>query len=207
MNRKNGFSLIEMLVSMVVLSVGTLSMGSLQVLSSRNVQDAAQRMEAAHLANGFLERLRANNSVSALQTYAGGAVTLGGGAAGAMPSPNCYGADAACSPTELARFDLWLWEQLLDGTTEQLVSGGRSRNTGGLMNPTACLTAPAAGAGAAGNYTLAIAYRSTVELPENPDIACGRGALFDDGSPLYGTHNEFRRIVLVQAFIMPVVSK
>ena len=206
-----GFSLIEVLVSMVVVSVGALSVASLQLVSKRAVRDAGQRLEATQLAHGLLERMNANSSMSALQTYVATASPyLGLGRISApsiaVPTPRCRSDSVViepCTPEQLAQLDLWLWERLLDGATEQ--AGGA--DVGGLLFPTACLLPPAAGAGAAGNYTLVIAFRGTAALPNNPAIACGSGAAFSDGARLYGDSDEYRRAIIVQAFITPAAPK
>lgn len=203
-----GFSLIEVLVSMVVVSVGALSVASLQLVSKRAVRDAGQRLEATQLAHGLLERMNANSSMSALQTYVATASPyLGLGRISAptiaVPAPDCSAAASTCTPEQLAQLDLWLWERLLDGATEQ--AGGT--DVGGLLFPTACLLPPAAGAGTAGNYTLVIAFRGTAALPDNSAIACGSGAAFGDGTRLYGDSDEYRRAIIVQAFITPAAPK
>ena len=205
--RGRGTSLVEALVALVVVSVGTLSMTSLQMMSKRTVRDAGQRLGAAELAHGLVERLRANSSPDALRTYVAAASPyLGGGQRGDVPAPDCS-STAACTPEQLALFDLWLWEQVLDGVTEQVGTGANTANVGGLQLATACLAPPATGAGTAGNYTLTIAFRGTTAMPERADVACGRDAIFADGTPLYGAANEYRRLVTVQAYIAPAIPK
>lgn len=202
-----GFSLIEVLVSVVVVSVGALSVASLQLVSKRAVRDAGQRLEATQLAHGLIERLNANNSQAALQQYVATAAPYLGlgrlsGPSEPVPASTCTDS-SPCTPEQLAQYDLWLWERLLDGTTEQI----NGAETGGLLFPTACLQAPAAGAGQPGNYTLVISFRGAAALPSNTAISCGAGAVFDDGEPLYGEQDRFRRSIVVQAFITPAVPK
>lgn len=205
--RGTGFSLIEVLVSVVVVSVGALSVASLQLVSKRAVRDASQRMEATQMAHALLERLHANNSESALQAYVSTASPFLGlgrlsGPDEPVPTPLCVDG-SNCTPEQLAVVDLYAWERFLDGANEQI----NGTDIGGLVFPTACLTAPSAGAGQAGNYSLVIAYRGAAALPSNSAIGCGLGAVFDDGSPLYGENDEFRRVVVVQSFIAPAVPK
>lgn len=214
---QRGSSLIEVLVAVTVVSVGSLSMASLQLLSKRNLQDADQRLEATQLANGLLERLRANAAADALRVYTtsfqGG---VGDGRFAARlnlpgnrpPSPSCADAGAgSCSPAELARFDAWLWERLLDGAREQSASDVGARKAGGLVSPVACLAPPATGAGTAGVYTLTIAFRGTAALPVQDDPrGCGRGAR-DERQALFGEADEFRRTVVVQAYLIPAVPR
>ena len=58
--RLRGFSLIEVLVSIVVLSVGLLGVAALQVSGLRVSQSSYYRAQAAQLATDMADRLRAN---------------------------------------------------------------------------------------------------------------------------------------------------
>ena len=58
--RLRGFSLIEVLVSIVVLSVGLLGVAALQVGGLRVSQSSFYRAQAAQLATDMADRLRAN---------------------------------------------------------------------------------------------------------------------------------------------------
>ncbi len=183
---QSGVTLVEVLVSLLVISVGLLSAASLQLLSKRSNYDAAQRTTAAHLAQDLLERMRANPTALIDYLPAG---TLGGGTRGQAAAIDCRAAGAVCTPAELAAFDLWQWERQLDGMFE--LRDGVA--TGGLVSPTACLVGP--GFGGNGEYSVAIAWRGLTEL-SNPAVnACGA----DSG--LYGNNNAFRRVMVVRTFI------
>ncbi|MBR9813744.1 type IV pilus modification protein PilV [bacterium] len=188
--RQHGVGLIEVLVSVLVVAFAVLSMAGLQTLSKRNNREALQRSTAAQLADGLISRIRANAQSDALDTYvtlaAGG---LGGGSQGNAPLEDCTAND--CSPSEMAAYDLWQWERLLDGTTE--VIAGSAVNVGGLFEPIACLDGPVGGVD--GTYTLTIAWYGAISLPVDKDVACGLGL------GRYGTDDEFRRTLAVPAFI------
>lgn len=62
----NGFSLIEVLVTLVVLSIGLLSLAALQIATLKANNSALTRFEATTLAYDILDRMRANRS-SAIQ--------------------------------------------------------------------------------------------------------------------------------------------
>ena len=51
-NRQTGFSMVEVMIALLVVSVALLSSVALQLLSKRSNYDAAQRTTAAHLAEG-----------------------------------------------------------------------------------------------------------------------------------------------------------
>lgn len=70
--RSRGFSLIEVLVTMVVISLGLLGFAALQANSLKSNRVAMQRSMATVMANDIFERIRANRSSAA--NYA---ITLG----------------------------------------------------------------------------------------------------------------------------------
>lgn len=216
-----GLSLIEVLVSIVVVCVGALSATSMQLLSKRNNWEAGQRLLAAHLASTLAERMRADNSPELLAQYvtvasttvgmgrvrAAVGVTCSGGTCcpGTSGSASCCLQESdACTATQVAKVVLFQWEQMLDGGMEQNPGGVSS--AGGLDRPTACIT-PAGTAGQAGFYNVTIAFRGTLAIADNAAVDCGRDAAFADGTKLYGTNNEFRRTLTVPAYIKPTVPK
>lgn len=216
-HRARGMSLVEVLVSMVVVSVGALSATSLQIVAKRTNRDAAQRLEATHLASSLIERMRANNAPAALVAYAGmggysSTVTrpIGGGELGRLLGLDCavnaascclVGA-SACTGEQVAAVELWQLEQVMDGVMEQV--GGA--DLGGLDAPTVCIGAPAT-PGREGFYTVTVAFRGTLAIAEDAGIACGHDATDAGGAKLYGANNEFRRTLAVSAYIAPSVPK
>lgn len=189
MNRfthQRGFSLIEVLVTLVIVTVALLSSAALQLLSKRSNYDAAQRTTAAHLAEDVLERMR-NNS-GALIDYIP-AAPLGGASLGVAPPVDCADPATVCTGQELAAYDLWQWEQLLDGALE--TSGGQA--TGGLVTPTACIQGP--GFGGNGVYQVAIAWRGMTDIANPVVNNCG------EGTGNYGAGDANRRVLVVQTFI------
>ena len=218
-----GVSLLEVLMSVVVVSVGALSATSMQLLSKRNNWEATQRLLATHLANTLAERLRADNSPEALAAYVATASTTVGmervqealGIECDEDDPVCCPEEGnaascclteadACTPEQVARVVLWQWEQMLDGGMEENPGGAGS--AGGLDRPTACVTS-AGTPGSAGFYNVTIAFRGTLAMTDNPAVDCGRNAAFADGTKLYGDNNEFRRTLTVPAYIKPTVPK
>ncbi len=182
-----GFTLIEVLITLVIFSIGLLSVAGLQGVSKKANYDALQRTTATMLAHDIVERMRANPGQ--LDEYIRPAGSELGGATVTAPSPDCV--TNPCNPTQLAFRDLYDWERALDGAAEQ-VSGAL---TGGLVDPTACIEG--AFGGASGVYTVAIAWRGVTEL-SNPVIhACG------EGSGKYGDNDEYRRILVIQTYITP----
>lgn len=110
MHKNTGFTLIEVLITMVVLAVGLLGLAGLQITSLKNNQSAYHRSQANQLAYDIIDRMRANNftdSASGDQstvTYITGTATA---------HSDCLTL-AGCSPTEMAENDLFQWQDALN---------------------------------------------------------------------------------------------
>ena len=65
-SRAAGFSLIEVLIAMVILSIGVLGVTGLQLMSKRNNQDSVQQIRAASLAQELVERMRADPALRSM---------------------------------------------------------------------------------------------------------------------------------------------
>lgn len=186
-----GFTLIEILVSLVVLTIGLLGIAMLQVLSKRSNFEAVERTVASNMANFIVEKMRANPA--ALTIYAGtqetAASVLGGGSIGTEPTPTCGASTSACVPDDLAEHDRWLIEQLVDNAA------------GGLVRPKVCATTtvPAATTDRTGAYTVTIVWRSATELI-NLNTANTCGATSGDYDNTSGD-NAHRRILAVTTYI------
>jgi type IV pilus assembly protein PilV len=185
---EGGFSLIEILISTIVFSIGVLGVTGLGALSKRATFEAVQRATAAELAYALLEEMRSNKAAIGMYLVAG---TLGHGSLGAEPAPDCDVAGVDCSAIEFARHSLWVWELMLDTGMESSAGVG----TGGLAEPSACITGPAGGV--AGDYVVTVVWRGVTELTDSGLSACGAG------TGLYGAGDNMRRMVIVRSFIDP----
>lgn len=186
-NRQTGFSLLEMLVALVVFSIGLLAVAGLQTVSKQANYEAIQRTTASQIAQGLLEDMRMNgDAISVYRT----AAPLGNGSRGAEPAPSCL-AGAECTAAQKAVHDLWFWEQAIDGNLE--LSGGAG--TGGLVLPTLCIDGPAVGG--PGIYRVTVVWRGTASITNTVNNPCGAA------SGNYGASNEFRRIVQMPTYIDP----
>jgi len=58
--RQSGTTLIEVLITVILVSVGLLGLAGLQLTTVQNTNSAAERFEASILARDILERMRAN---------------------------------------------------------------------------------------------------------------------------------------------------
>lgn len=80
---QSGTTLIEVLITVVLMSIGLLGLAGLQVMSVQNSNSSGERFEATTLARDILERMRANRSQALTGNYnlALGANPAGGGLA------------------------------------------------------------------------------------------------------------------------------
>lgn len=92
-----GVSLLEILISLLVLAIGILGLTSLQINALRHNQDAHQRSIALNQMTEFADRMRANPQGVSNGSYD----SLSG-----KPSlPNC----SPCNPAQIASRDLSIW--------------------------------------------------------------------------------------------------
>lgn len=68
-DRTLGYSLIEIMVALVVLSIGLLGLARMQLTGLRYANSAAQRFEAVSSAHEILERMRVNRASALSGAY------------------------------------------------------------------------------------------------------------------------------------------
>jgi len=198
-SNQSGFSLLEVLIALLILSIGLLGIAGLQVTSKRTNFEAIQRTTATMLALEMIERMRANAGELDLYTNTGAGRTFDihpGGVTGVGTDANCDGTD--CTAVELAEYDLRQWQEAISGIAEQSAA---STDTGGLVAATACITGTAVDATAdveSSDVAVAIAWRGMVKLGDPTISTCGQNdADYADG----GTQNVFRRVLVFNATI------
>ena len=100
--RGRGFSLIEVMVTLVVISLAALGMASLQTVTVRTNTHALLESQAATLAQDVIERIRANATGDYTTTFED-------------PNPlinptSCNGLAANCDAVAMAQHDLMDWK-------------------------------------------------------------------------------------------------
>ncbi len=137
--RMSGLSLIEILVTVVVLSIGLLGIAGMQAFGMRYSHDSYARSQANIFANELIERMHANPDGVRNGDYkdAEGSAALDCSAVTNDPAhtanaaPNCAGA-STCTVTELAQLDFFRTRcgqflagpGVLVGGVENLLPGG-----------------------------------------------------------------------------------
>jgi type IV pilus assembly protein PilV len=185
--RQAGVGLVEVLVALLVFSVGMLGLLALQLGAKRATYEATQRSIATALARDILERMRTNPGQ--LPAYVR---THLGDAASPVPAPGADCTATLCSPSQLAAHDLREWEQLLVGSTERSTVG----LAGGLVSPRACISHDA------GHVTVAIAWLGLAASRNPAGSACGEGlpGLYDDPGEPPG-NNRRRRLLVMRTYV------
>lgn len=100
----HGFTLLEVLVALLVMSIGLLGIGKLMMLSARANDSAYMRSQATALGYTILDAMRANRQAAIVQGY--------DTAMGVFPgaSPGCGTTVATgCTSGQQAQNDLWQW--------------------------------------------------------------------------------------------------
>ena len=161
---QSGSTLIEVAVSLLIVSIGVLGLAGLQLSSKRAGFEALQRTTAVALAQDILERMRANpGSLAGYDDQ-----TLGNNSISTEPAA----CTASCAPAQIAARDLWEWEQAVDGGAETRVVSGSTVPVGGLVNPVGCIDTNVNGE--AGMIQISIAWEGYESLStHNVDNSCG----------------------------------
>jgi len=108
---QHGFTLIETLVALVVISIGLLGLFGLQTMAIVDTSGSQAQTLASIAANDLADRIRVNPTVD----YA--AVTV---SKTATKAPTQCDAGHYCSAQQMAAFDLWEWH---DGLASRLPAG------------------------------------------------------------------------------------
>lgn len=111
-----GLTLIEVLITVIILAVGLLGMAAMQMTGIRSASGSGFRTQASILINDIAERVRANPTAIDAGTFAD--VDSGDDIdCDAEPAPYCSTyydgsntvAAAACTPAQLAAYDINVW--------------------------------------------------------------------------------------------------
>lgn len=115
-HRQTGFSMIEVLISLLVLSIGLLGLAFLQGQGMKYNTDAYLRTQATILAYDIVDRMRANSSASGSGGYSvssKSAVDATKTAYDSCKSSTCYcdksDGSVICTTSNLAVYDLGKW--------------------------------------------------------------------------------------------------
>jgi type IV pilus assembly protein PilV len=179
--RQGGLTLVEVLVSVVILLVGLLGLAALMTNSQKAEAESYQRAQALLLLQDMVGRINANRAVAACYAIttnpAAGTPYLGVGTS--VTSPAC-GVGSVTANTRAVR-DLTEWSSLLAGSSE--TAGG---NVGAMVGARGCVTEDDV---ANRIYTVSVAWQGLTEtVAPDASLNCATG--------LYG-NERLRRVVSI----------
>ena len=122
---ENGFSLLEVMIALVIFSIGLIGLAGLQSASLSYNHSAYLRTQATYLAYNILDKMRANPNAAKNGNYDLATYTYQG------VSNNCYyNATGSCNSLQLAQTDIYEWKQAINtlpggkGKVETTISSG-----------------------------------------------------------------------------------
>lgn len=172
-----GVSMIEMLVTLVILMVGLLGVAALMAQGQRAEMESYQRVQAIVLLRDMTARLNANRKVASCYNFTDATAGTPYVGVGSTYVPAC--ALGSSEEQETADDDLDAWGSVLSGAAE-VVAGS---NTGAMIGARGCITFDAM----TQSYLVSVAWQGlTPTSPPVASLTCGKN--------LYG--NEARRRVV-----------
>ena len=177
LSRQRGDSMVEVLVTLLVVAIGMLGVAGLQAKVSLAEMESYQRSQAIVALSEMFERMESNRGLAAAYVTAG---TIGTG--------DTQPADCTTIAVGPAR-DICEWSNRLKGAAE--AKSGLS--VGGMISAVGCITQvqapnPATNVCQPGVYQVSVAWQGNTPTVV-PGLACGQGS--------YGTNDAFRRLVAV----------
>lgn len=106
-DKNRGFTIVEVLISMLILSIGVMGLGILQLTSVQNTQSGKMRSQASILAFGIIDSMRAN-----IPAVTGGSYRVALNAV-TPAAQTCQGIAADCTTIQMANSDINVWRTAL----------------------------------------------------------------------------------------------
>lgn len=108
LNPESGISMIEVLIAILILSIGVLGLANMQFLGLRNSQNSYQRTQAAALAYEMGDIMRENRA----QAQASGFILTG--TIPTAPSVDCK--TSGCDAAQWAKYNIFNWYSKVNAT-------------------------------------------------------------------------------------------
>ncbi|MHB9796943.1 type IV pilus modification protein PilV [Pseudomonas sp. MT3] len=160
-SRQRGLTLIELLVSILIISLGLLGLAKLQARMQLSDMESYQRAQALLLLNDISSRMTANPNNSS--SYATG-------------SASPVGAGMTCPTSSATRqqADMMDWCNGLQGAAEV---GGGNVKAGAMLGGRGCIESLGSG-----QYLVTVAWQGMSPISAPPtSVACGKNA-YDGGT-------------------------
>ncbi len=108
LSRQHGFTLVEVLISVLVLAIGLLGIAGLQAFGMRQTLNSHMLSIANSQANDMVERMQANRGELAKVKKATPEATAYDAITGSETDPGCI-ATKTCTSAQLAQYDAFVW--------------------------------------------------------------------------------------------------
>lgn len=173
--RQRGATLVEVLITLVIVAFGLLGMAGLQVRMHSTEMESYQRSQALLLLNEMATHI-ATNRASAGAYVTGTSAPLGTGF-------DCSG----MAGNSIAQEDLKAWCKALKGSSETTGTGASARRQGVTIGARGCVQRSADG-----DYLVTVVWQGLAPMAAPPSsLSCG-ASQYDGGSC---THDLCRRAV------------
>ena len=151
----SGFTLIEILIALVIVSVGMLGIAALHMEGLKSGRSGLLRTKAVALSADLAERMRANRPGALAGDYA---ITAGDASVNRECADDTVGgATIACTPLQMAEHDLWLWKRQIANPQTGLPGPGTGAViSDGAAVPTYTITVAWTEAGEANDYIVQV---------------------------------------------------
>ena len=120
-NREHGFSLLEVMIALLVLSVGLLGIAGLQTVSLKFNHQSYERSQATLLISEMIEKITANP----VATRAGDFDNVTAGLTAASYVGTYGSCPTSCTSVQLANFDIFRWKSSLEDPRRLAQGTGR----------------------------------------------------------------------------------
>jgi type IV pilus assembly protein PilV len=117
---QSGFSLIEILVAVLVVSIGLVGLAGMQLVGLKGNQQSFSKNQAAHHTQSLLERMRGNSEAVANGDYTIDTAATSLNCSAGQPI-NCNDAASNCTAAQIADYDIY-----------QAFCGSQSSSSGGI---------------------------------------------------------------------------
>lgn len=174
---QSGFSLIEVLITLIILAIGLMGLAGLQNRMLNAEFESYQRSQALMLAEDMVSRIRSNPAAARASNYSGNTVYGTGNILG----------DDVCNPANTTTFDLCSWSAALKGASVTLNDEDETQ-VGAMIGARGCIQT------VSGTATSEVVLRVTVAWQGlsptvAPALTCGQGS--------FGADDSMRRAVSV----------
>jgi type IV pilus assembly protein PilV len=194
--RHAGFTMLEVLVSLLIMVIGLLGLIGLQAHAQVTEFESYQRAQALILVNDMADRIAFNRGIDASgyvigwrcyayttdpQKYLGMTNTV---------APVCADGTITGDPKTRADADLAAWNDLLQGSAETMTAS--ATKVGGLLGARGCITRD----GTTGVIRVSVAWQGMAPTVASADTCA---------TTMYGANDALRRVVFTEV-VVPVLT-